>query len=108
MRPIIEEYICDVLRWWWVIVIGIVGGIGSYILKIWPGIPQWVWISLPVLGLIIAQFLAYKKLWVKYDELKPSNWISVYERFSIELFSWNDSIKKYSTDNAQCSVLERA
>lgn len=82
MWPIIKEYICDVLHWWWVIVIGIVGGISSYILKIWPGfpIPRWLWMGLPVLGLIIAQFLAYKKLWVKYDKLKLSNWISAYEK----------------------------
>jgi hypothetical protein len=82
MGQIIKEYIRDVFHWWWVIVIGIVGGGGSYILKIWPGFPisRWVWIGLPVLGLIVAQFLAYKKLWVKYDELKPRSWISTYER----------------------------
>jgi hypothetical protein len=82
MGQIIKKYICDVFRWWWVIVIGIVGGGISYVLKICPGfsISRWVWIGLPILGLIIAQFLAYKKLWVKYDELKSSNWINAYEK----------------------------
>jgi len=82
MRRIIIDYICGVLHWWWVIVIGIGGGVGSYILLIRPGfpIPSWLWISLPILGLIIAQFLAYKGLWVKYDELRPNNWIETYKR----------------------------
>jgi hypothetical protein len=76
MVQIIKEYVLDVLHWWWVIVIGIAGGIGGCVLKIWPEfpIPQWVWISLPVLGLIIAQFLAYKKLWIKLEK----NWIRAY------------------------------
>jgi hypothetical protein len=30
--------------------------------------------------LFIAQFLAYKELWVKYDKFKQSNWINAYER----------------------------
>jgi len=82
MSQIIKEYICAVFHWWWIIVIGIAGGIGGYVLKIWPEFPisRWVWISLPVLGLIIAQFLAYKELWIKYDRLKKSNWIDAYKR----------------------------
>ena len=82
MGQIIKEYIRAVFHWLWIIVIGIGCGVGGYILRIWPGFPisRWIWISLPVLGLIIAQFLAYKELWVKYDELRPNNWIETYKK----------------------------
>jgi len=47
------------------------GAIGT-IVNIWQGfdIPTWVWIALAILGLFIAQFLAFHKVTVERDELR--------------------------------------
>jgi hypothetical protein len=64
MGKSIQKYIGGVLHWWWVMVIGFFGGGIAHALNIWPGlkIPVWVWPVAVVLGIFVAQFLAYHKL----------------------------------------------
>lgn len=64
MGKSIQKYIGGVLHYWWVMVIGILGSGITCALNICPGlkIPVWVWLVAVVLGIFVAQFLAYHKL----------------------------------------------
>lgn len=72
MRQSLKEYIRTVVRSWWVIIgflvglLGIVGGAsGNTIL-----LPYWVWVSIGIIALIVAQFLAYHKVRRQRDEAR--------------------------------------
>ena len=81
MRKPIKQYVVAVAKRWWAIASGVIGIIGLVIdLRKGFDLTVWIWIFVIVLPLFIAQFLAYKELWVKYDKLKQSNWINAYER----------------------------
>ena len=62
MRGLAKEYIGSVGHWWWVIVVGFGGGGIGYALNMLPDvvIPIWVWVGFTILGIIFAQFLAYR------------------------------------------------
>ena len=63
-----KEYVIAVLRWWWIMVIGIVVPITDYIFQLSEKvsvIPSWVWWAMGILGLTIAQFLAFHKMRIK-------------------------------------------
>jgi hypothetical protein len=63
------------IKLWWVIVIGIVfSGIGA-ILIVWPGIkfPIWILVAAPFVGLLIAGYLAFHKVYfslMTYDNIE--------------------------------------
>jgi len=81
MRESIKQYAVAVAKRWWAMASGAIGIIGLVIdLRKGFDLTVWIWISVIVLPLFIAQFLAYKELWVKYDKLKQSNWINAYEK----------------------------
>lgn len=72
MRQSFKEYIRTVVRSWWVIIgflvglLGIVSGAsGNTIL-----LPYWVWVSIGIIALIVAQFLAYHKVRRQRDEAR--------------------------------------
>jgi hypothetical protein len=75
----VKEYVPAVLKKWQGLVISLAGIIGI-ILNIWklPDVPTWVWIVIIVIGLIIAQFLAYHELRKKQAK-PPKNWIEAYK-----------------------------
>jgi hypothetical protein len=76
----VKEYVRAVCQWWWVVVMGIFFAGIEVLLIFWQGfvIPIWVGIALAILGLFIAQFLAFHELRVK--QAQPcENWIDAYK-----------------------------
>lgn len=72
MGKSLKEYIRDVVRNWWVIVgflvelVGIVSGAsGNNVL-----VPYWVWVSVGIVVIFVAQFLAYHKVRKQRDEAR--------------------------------------
>lgn len=66
-----KEYITALGRWGWVVVADIIlTGAGAYLDLSSGIIPTWVWITLGLLALIIAPFVAFHKLRVQRDKLK--------------------------------------
>ena len=57
----IKEYVTAVLRWWWVVAITVIGSTIGLMLNIFGDIkiPISVWITLGLVGIFIAQFLAF-------------------------------------------------
>ena len=79
MRESIKQYAVAVAKRWWAMAFGFIGIIGLFIdLRKGFDLTVWIWISVIVVPLFIAQFLAYQQLWFKLEQ--PSNWISAYER----------------------------
>lgn len=70
MRKCIREYLYAVLHWWWVVTIGVGAGAVTFAFNLLDSvvIPIWVWIVLAVLGLFVAQFLAFYKKRKQYEE----------------------------------------
>jgi hypothetical protein len=70
----IKEYFIAVVRWWWVVTISTtVGGI-TFAFNLLGGatVPVWVWIALAIMGLFIAQFLAFHKIQTELGKIKNS------------------------------------
>lgn len=69
----LKQYLIGVLRWWWFLVISVGGG-GLGVASIVSGeaftVPIWVWVPIIVLGLSVAQFLAFHRVREERDELK--------------------------------------
>ena len=59
------------LRWWWVVVIDIVFNALGFVaaLNQWINVSSWVWISLAIIGLFVAQFLAFHTVRKERDAL---------------------------------------
>jgi hypothetical protein len=75
MRELIWEYIVAVATRWWAMVSSVIGIIGLIIdLKQGFDPTIWIWIGIIAIPLFIAQFLAYKKLWIKLEK----SWIRAY------------------------------
>jgi len=72
MRQYLKEYIHDVVRSWWVIIgfffelLGIISGASGITILL----PYWVWVSIGIIALIVAQFLAYYKVRKQLDEAR--------------------------------------
>jgi hypothetical protein len=75
----VKEYIPAVLKKWQGLVISFAGIIGI-ILNIWQRlvVPVWAWVVIIIVGLIIAQFLAFHELRRKQAK-PPKNWIDVHK-----------------------------
>lgn len=60
------------LKWWWVVAVSTTFGALGSVLNIFPSIqiPLWVWIAVALLGIPIAQFLAYHRIALDRDLLK--------------------------------------
>jgi hypothetical protein len=72
MRQSLKKYIEAVVRRWWVIIgflvglLGIItGALGKTIL-----LPYWAWVSIGIVTLIVAQFLAYHEVNKQLDEAR--------------------------------------
>jgi len=75
----VKEYLPAVWKRWRALVISLVGIIGI-IINIWQelAVPIWVWVAIIIVGLFIAQFLAFHKL--REQQAKPpKNWIEAYK-----------------------------
>jgi hypothetical protein len=74
-----KEYVPAVLKKWQGLVISLAGIIGI-ILNIWQWlvVPTWVWVVIIIVGLIIAQFLAFHEFRKKQAK-PPENWVNAYE-----------------------------
>lgn len=70
-----KTYPKDLLRHLWAIVITGVGGLMGLLTAIFPNvqIPSWVWVFILVLGLMIAQFLAWHTIRLERDRLRKYN-----------------------------------
>jgi hypothetical protein len=75
----VKEYVPAVLKKWQGLVISLAGIIGITLnIWKWPDVPAWVWIVIIVIGLIIAQFLAFHELRKKQAK-PPKNWIDAHK-----------------------------
>jgi len=72
MRQSLKEYITSLGRWVWVVLVDfILAGVGAYLdISNAAPIPTWVWLTLLLIGLIVAPFVAFHKLRLQRDELK--------------------------------------
>ena len=68
----VKEYIFAVCKWWWVVAISIFFAGIEAVLIFWQGfvIPIWVGIAIVILGLFLAQFLAFHEKSSKYHKLE--------------------------------------
>jgi hypothetical protein len=60
--PLVVEYLGAVLRHWFLLVVAVVGGILGFIDLVvhgGPTIPVWLWVTIMMAGLVVAQFLAW-------------------------------------------------
>ena len=82
-----KEYTPAIFKWWWVIVMGFAGGTIGAILSIQRGldVPIWVWVAIALVGLFIAQFLAFHKIRAERDQLRIES--STAKQVSSRLFS---------------------
>jgi hypothetical protein len=57
---------------WWLMLVFLIGDVAGILTTIWQNIhvPFWIWILIFLLGLHIAQFLAFHKVRLERDELK--------------------------------------
>lgn len=70
----VKPYIRAVMRFWWPIVIGVGAAFSGFLEKILEfDFPTWVWISFPILGVSIAQFLAWRVQHSEVHRLRNSN-----------------------------------
>jgi hypothetical protein len=71
-KPIIMEYILAVFRWWWVMLVFTIGDIAGIILTVWNKLQVhfWLWIVIFLVGLSVAQFLAFNDLRKKSDAIQ--------------------------------------
>jgi|GEM_PF-5799710 len=81
MRQSLKEYGLAVSRWLWIVGIGVLFAVIGAIVDIWQelDISMWVWVAIGLLGLFIAQFMAFHKVRVSRDEVlkQPGPWIKV-------------------------------
>lgn len=70
MGKSLKEYVPAIFRWWWVLVVFMIGDIAGIALTMWRNIevPFWCWILLFLIGFVIAQFLAFHDVRIKRDE----------------------------------------
>jgi hypothetical protein len=75
----VKEYVPAVLKKWQGLVISLAGIIGI-IINIWQElvVPSWVWVIIIIVGLFIAQFLAFHEI-RKKQATPPKNWIDAYK-----------------------------
>jgi hypothetical protein len=68
----LKEYVTSLGRWGWVVIIDfILAGTGAYLdITNAAPIPMWVWITLGLVGLMVAPFIAFHKLRCKRDEIR--------------------------------------
>lgn len=66
-----KEYVLAVLKWWWVVAIGVLLPIAAVVLDAMGKLttPTWAQITILLLGLSIAQFLAFHNVRVQKDKL---------------------------------------
>jgi hypothetical protein len=65
IRPLITRYLCATAKYWYAIIAGIALGwvdVFERVFGTWWVFPVWVRLTTGVLGLIVAQFLAYRDL----------------------------------------------
>lgn len=80
MTKSLREYVVSLGIWGWVVLIDVIGSIvGGYLdISGNVNIPIWVWLSLLLLGLLIAPFIAFHRLRIQRDninkELKNQEW----------------------------------
>jgi hypothetical protein len=72
MRQSLKQYLLAVFRWWWVILVFVIGDVGGIVLTVqqnWT-VPLWVWAAIGIAGLFTAQFLAFHHIKIERDELQ--------------------------------------
>ena len=69
MLSCLKDYLCDLLRHYWALGIGFFGGLLGLCLDVFTTlkIPPWVWITVFVSSLLIAQFLVYYEAFSSVD-----------------------------------------
>ena len=83
MRESIKEYLPALLRWWYLLLAFIIGDVLGIVTIISPikHVSGWVWITIGIVALLIAQFMAFHTVRVERDKFKsqlvakPSLWI---------------------------------